>query len=426
MEALINSLRSHLTRLTSELASHTDLLQELRELRETDSRSLREKGNDIARLKEDVERLEGEVEVLRGVVEEGLRERRAGREASMVQEPADIGMSRDLEEDDEEEEEEEEEEVPERHADKRSQRSARQQEFSLAPASDSSDDDEELDLSLASRRQADRTMRTDHATLGSSTTTPHRVQFLDQQELQRIAAEVEERRSDRSFSMNESHNPLPSPRSRSPSLERHGLEQPSFVYAERPPRPTTPIPPSSPSPRPQAKLPLSKGHHPTAATTSRKPSSSRHQAAETPFPQIRGERLERLFFSAPEHNPKTCTVCFRRRRTESGDEDNGDDDEGAGHGHHTHEHRRRERGGRADPIDQMAAGMVSRNELGEVPSDASYFRRVGNQAGLPPQTMAMRVIRELEDDFTHYKRYVTLSYSYLVGFFRANTMLLLV
>ncbi|KAJ2914734.1 hypothetical protein MD484_g5681, partial [Candolleomyces efflorescens] len=410
LEALINSLRSHLTRLTTELASHTDLLQELRELRETDSRSLREKGSDIARLKEDVERLEGEVEVLRGVVEEGLRERRAGREASMVQDQADTGMSRD-EEDEEEEEEEEEEEKQEEEEE---QSKPRFTAFSVIHQSCSSDedDDEELDLSITSRRQtADRTMRTDHATLGSSTTTPHRVQFLDQQELRRIAAEVEERRSDKSFSMNESHNPLPSPgSSRSPSLERRGLEQPSFVYAERPPRPTTPIPPSSPSPRPaaqQAKL-LSKGHHPTAAaTTSRKPSSSRHHQAETPFPQIRGERLERLFFSAPEHNPKTCTVCYRRRRTESGDEEAEEDDE---HEHgHGHGHRHRRGAGRPD----MMEGMVSRNELGEVPSDASYFRRVGNQAGLPPQTMAMRVIRELEDDFTHYKSiYVELADQY--------------
>ncbi|RXW21076.1 hypothetical protein EST38_g4784 [Candolleomyces aberdarensis] len=415
LEALINSLRSHLTRLTSELASHTELLQELRELRETDSQSLREKGNDIARLKEDVERLEGEVEVLRGVVEEGLRERRAGREASMQQSQADIGMSRDLEEEEEEEEEAEAEKEAEKEG-QGSYRAARQQEYSLAVASDSDDDDEEFESSIASRRQADRTMRTDHATLGSSTTTPHRVQFLDQQELQRIAAEVEERRSDRSFSMNESHNPLPSPRSRSPSLERR-LEQPSFVYAERP---TTPIPPS-PSPSAAAQANLSKSRPAAArhATTSRKP-SSRHQA-ETPFPQIRGERLERLFFSAPEHNPKTCTVCYRGRHDKGGDHHRGahghhaesdDEEEGVGairgHGHGGGQRRR----GRTDPLEGMA-GMVSRNELGEVPSDASYFRRVGNQAGLPPQTMAMRVIRELEDDFTHYKSiYVELADQY--------------
>lgn len=37
LEALINSLRSHLTRLTSEPASHQNLLTELRNLRDSDS-----------------------------------------------------------------------------------------------------------------------------------------------------------------------------------------------------------------------------------------------------------------------------------------------------------------------------------------------------------------------------------------------------
>jgi len=38
---------------------------------------------------------------------------------------------------------------------------------------------------------------------------------------------------------------------------------------------------------------------------------------ETPFPQICGKHLKRLFF-APEHNAKTCTVCYRRRNYPSG------------------------------------------------------------------------------------------------------------
>lgn len=51
-------------------------------------------------------------------------------------------------------------------------------------------------------------------------------------------------------------------------------------------------------------------------------------------------------------------------------------------------------------------GEERSRHLEGVPSDASYFRKVGSRAGLPPQTVAMRVIRELEDDFTHYKRCV--------------------
>lgn len=36
----------------------------------------------------------------------------------------------------------------------------------------------------------------------------------------------------------------------------------------------------------------------------------------------------------------------------------------------------------------------------------AYWRQAGQKEGLPPQTVVMRVIRELEDDFTHYKRCV--------------------
>jgi len=113
LEALINSLRSHLTRLTSELASHQDLLTELRNLRDSDSRALKEKGADILKLREEVQRLAGEVEVLRGVIEEGLKERRASREIHVEHSVADIAMSQDLEEEQEEGNEDEEEEVAE-------------------------------------------------------------------------------------------------------------------------------------------------------------------------------------------------------------------------------------------------------------------------------------------------------------------------
>lgn len=59
-------------------------MQELRFLRDSDANALREKSDDVDRLRVQVERLAGEVEVLRGVVEEGLRERRSAREREGV------------------------------------------------------------------------------------------------------------------------------------------------------------------------------------------------------------------------------------------------------------------------------------------------------------------------------------------------------
>src|ERR1700761_5071683 len=65
-----------MARLTSELATHKALLDELRTLREADKNTLRKKVREVDLLRREVEKIAGEVEVLKGVVEEGLRERR--------------------------------------------------------------------------------------------------------------------------------------------------------------------------------------------------------------------------------------------------------------------------------------------------------------------------------------------------------------
>ena len=64
------------------MASQQQLLEDLRGLRESDALSLTEKAQEINELRTEVERLAGEIEVLRGVVEEGLHERRQGRDAA--------------------------------------------------------------------------------------------------------------------------------------------------------------------------------------------------------------------------------------------------------------------------------------------------------------------------------------------------------
>ncbi|KAJ3559487.1 hypothetical protein NM688_g313 [Phlebia brevispora] len=85
LQALVMTLKGHLTRLTSELTDHHRLLEELRNLRDTDVRALKDKSRDVDHLRQEVERLGGEVEVLRGVVEEGLKQRREVREQSTDQ-----------------------------------------------------------------------------------------------------------------------------------------------------------------------------------------------------------------------------------------------------------------------------------------------------------------------------------------------------
>jgi hypothetical protein len=475
LEALISSLRSHLTRLTSELASHQALLSELRRLRDSDAQALREKGAEILQLKEEVQRLAGEVEVLRGVVEEGLKERRSAREIHIEGSAADLGMSQDLEEEDNDNEDELEleEEEPDNNEHERDQdKGVDEREF------DDDDEDEEdepvpFDPNPAPLRAADRTMRTDFATLGSSTNSAP-LRFVNDDELDLIAAEVEERRSNRSNASSVgsgSGTQRARPRSRSPPVRRskratvedeheeeqetsrrhqlpypalpassqHYTTQPQLNVQHAPSRFASSHPEPSTS-RPTAPTPgsTSKTHERRRTGRTSDPVAPEPET-ETPFPQIRGEHLERLFFSAPEHNAKTCTVCYRRRNRPSGaspswshvrgkgtkyastshdavqdekedgqeEEDEGyegsedaDVDHRATNGKGKERERERERE-RESERERERQFVVSFSQ------DPSHWRQAGRKHGLPPQTVVARVIRELEDDFTHYKRYVS-------------------
>ncbi|TFK38989.1 hypothetical protein BDQ12DRAFT_735193 [Crucibulum laeve] len=418
LEALISSLRTHLTRLTAELSSHQELLAELRNMRESDAQTLREKGADITRLKDEVERLAGEVEVLRGVVEEGLKERRASREISMQHEAADVAMSQDIDSEREEDEEEQEREQEER----REWDGSRHYD-------DEEDDDEEAEpfdpLSiLGSSRgevgQADKTMRTDHATLGSSNlanSTPGR--FADSEEFERISAEVEERRLNASangstFSRSRSSSKSPSQRLTRPTAE-DASDEDELHDVSRAPSPSVASYRESVQHR-QRQAQVSSSRPPvTTPRTSRPTKRTGQSELETPFPQIRGERLERLFFSAPEHNAKTCTVCHRRRahpdvsllphrqRKDLNEQNSAvDEDEDKDEGF----------------VEGPEAGRSARNQWRQrehvtVSEDAGHWRRTAQKEGLPPQTVLARVIREIEDDFTHYKSiYVELADQY--------------
>ncbi|KAH8825023.1 hypothetical protein DL96DRAFT_1712058 [Flagelloscypha sp. PMI_526] len=105
LENLLTTLRSHLTRLTKELQSHQKFLKELRELRESDARSLEERGSEIQQLRDEVGRLKGEVDVLREVVEDGLRERRQKvRDHDSAQEESVANTAMSVEESDHESE----------------------------------------------------------------------------------------------------------------------------------------------------------------------------------------------------------------------------------------------------------------------------------------------------------------------------------
>lgn len=400
MEALITSLRTHLARLTSELSSHRELLAELRSLRDIDSVTLREKSSEITQLKNEVERLAGEVEVLRGVVEEGLRERRAAKEASLQH---DSGYQEELHQDTREFAEEERDHVDEEETDEESEDEEVDVETETEDAAFSYAND-------ASRvRNLDKTMRTDHATEGSSRANdPRRAYPMDNSEFERISAEIDDRRSDRSGSANLSQfsrtrSPVqsPSPKPRRSKTMDYSVAYDMSTMARRA---------SSPDPLSDPEDALQEEQFSLAPGPSRRSSGSgrdndtrrsRKQKSETeaPFPKIRGEQLERLFFAAPEHDSRTCTTCNRRRQGSSGTQ------------RATRQTRPRQGGGdqddegfaeELDEVQSQNRGEWKRRERSLQDIDEVSF--VARQEGLPPQTIVARIIRELEDDFTHYKR----------------------
>ncbi len=411
LEALVITLRSHLSRLTQELSSHQALLTELRTLQENDHQTLKDKSAEIDRLRAEVERLAGEVEVLRGVVEEGLKERRTARENSQaarsrMDEPNPVPAH---------EEESHQSQPP--------------------PEESSSEDEEEVDdgdfdpisipgSSRANIGNTDKTMRTDHATLGSGVSVnPSR--FINDEELEQISADIEERRSGRSSIASQSLNEEDqTPVDNMTELERTAqLEDVEVVEEERAPSPgpsrrrRRDLSTTEPPPRPAAPTPGHATHH------NRRQRQGLDNAEEAPFPKIRGEQLERLFFSAPPHNANTCNVCFRRRRNcddkrptspfwlhgEEGDFANRaeigqeEEDEGFAEG--------------SEEMDQDAVRPRSGSGAGSrVPPSRAAFAGYGTSNGVPPQTVLMKVIRELEDDFTHYKRFVCIFQPFLFAY----------
>ncbi|THV03823.1 hypothetical protein K435DRAFT_747317 [Dendrothele bispora CBS 962.96] len=465
LEALIASLRSHLTRLTADLSSHQQLLEELRSLRESDARTMKERGTEVTRLKNEVERLAGEIEVLRGVVEEGLKERRLARESSQLDQSHDasesIGVQQTLEETqeeyhqgqeslpatreevaevelgeqkEEEEEEEDDDEVVEEEEEEEEEDST-PVPFDPMSIPGSSRDDVEL---------PDRTMRTDRATVGTARTPPTTSRFINDDELDRIRADVEERRSEKSYSQFDSQLLEPS-RCSSPFIKPRratveavadmdgSVRNPYFNDGSRPVSPalsarsyssrdsdhqTSIRHQHASTSRPSVPTPAhaKRAHHAVTAAVD-------ESMEETPFPEIRGQRLERLFKSAPEHNTETCTVCHRCKRSaevmrhrptspswlpsrlgrrDLASEDGEDEDEGFVDGPDEAEvETEKERLVREDK---------RRGKRREVrPSKDSYEKR----KNLPQQTVLARVIRELEDDFTHYKSvYVELADQY--------------
>lgn len=137
------------------------------------------------------------------------------------------------------------------------------------------------------------------------------------------------------------------------------------------------------------------------------PNTKPNDAVESnpPFPKISSERMERLFFSAPRHNATSCRMCKSHQ----------------GH-HHAHSNNaRRDSHDAANDHQDKDEGFDEGIELRPL-SDRPYGRGVGRTytieeildrmdrnggtlrpGDIPPQTVLARVVGELEDEFAHFR-----------------------
>ncbi|KIK80929.1 hypothetical protein PAXRUDRAFT_833216 [Paxillus rubicundulus Ve08.2h10] len=361
LEALITTLRHHLTRVTSDLSSQQQLLEELRCLRESDVLSLAEKTQEINQLRTEVERLAGEIEVLRGVVEEGLNERRQVREGALdeqTDEPSlDVVMP-------------EKSNLTCRHS-------------PPTPA-------------LSLRRSPPGTpTHSNHSRAPSpsivDSPAPSIRRFINREELDRISEDLDERRSERAS--NASSQSASLAEDNSDTEERVSVVQSAQLeYDEA---------------RPASLAPSSvKSHQTTRPHVRIQDPTVKGDAvgSNPPFPSINSERMERLFFSASRHNANSCRMC-KGRRPHSHNIMHGERNN-----HHTPHEREGNDEGFDEGLDHQADSVREVNGgIALAPTVKEILERMDRNGGtlrpvdIPPQTVLARVVGELEDEFTHFR-----------------------
>ncbi|KIJ54960.1 hypothetical protein M422DRAFT_24821 [Sphaerobolus stellatus SS14] len=440
LESFVNTMRNHMTRLTSELALHQSLIEGLR----ADAHSTEEVEAEVQTLRGEVDRLAGEVERLKTFVEDGVRERQRAKEANSRVEsereereyerdgqesamPSQVGIDMTYVTNpllQSQSQDHDQESVSQSQLEEQGQgyrqggqypghswsarfdesQSARDDGYGYghegyedepepAPESlhEAAESEPEPDHDEEQRQEQEHDPEQDPESDYEPEPEPEprpktrRQRFIEDSELARVEAEMQERRSERSGSVasERSHQSLgrenDSGNGSSVREERQSLHENSSIRwtSRRAQPPQVTVRPASPAQHhiQRARSPAPQHQH----ERSRTPVPVQiHE--EVPLPQVRGSRIERLFYSAPEHDAKSCPACMRQRMNSRNG--NNDDDNG---GYDDVQERLRDIGERFSP--KPKGRRTGRAKFGS--------ETAGGALG--------RVIRELEDDFTHYK-----------------------
>ncbi|KAG8961617.1 hypothetical protein FRC03_005169 [Tulasnella sp. 419] len=425
LEGLVTSLRAQIVDLKIELENREQIIEDLRQSKETDAREIAKKKDEVEKLLYDIDYLKTEVSRLRGVVEAGLEERRTGREVQDSRRPLSTVPEASIEESGSgyrptstmghykqpaqshnpqedtfltDSEEEEQSYRPYRQTRAPMVHMDATLEYTMGDHDDTRDSVAvpqpaptgtrlrsgsnastlPVQSGFASRpgflppraespfkrpqsqlsSKSGSTNHDDGASAASSSRSARarRNRFIDEDELAKLEADVSERRSERA---NRSHDSI---RSRLAAQDEHDRSMS---------RASDPGVPSAPKASAEHQ-PLTRHHSsPPALRIQNYP----------PFPRIRGERMERLFFAPSRHDENKCPNC---RAQKQGQE-------------HADE-------GRKSP-EWLTAFMRRRNHDG---ADVAGER-------LPNKTIVSRVIGELEEEFNHYKAiYIELAQQYAI------------
>ncbi|KAI6101976.1 hypothetical protein EV401DRAFT_2025538 [Pisolithus croceorrhizus] len=392
LESLISTLRTHLARVTSDLSIQQQLLEDLRRLRESDALSLAEKTEEINQLRNEMERLAGEIEVLRGVVEEGLNERRQARESAGEEQDDDVESTADTEQS-------EESEVEPANESPSPNRISRPSTPVPSLRRSVSETSERLNRS----RPASPAF-TEHPRVASA------LRFIDPDVVNPRSADLEEHRPQSpdtsTSSASASRDMMPAapsrPEDRTSGSPSRRWDCRQLVGAEDELMPAV---------RSTAEPPLRAAKGQPSQTSQPRQKEGNLKTDDTkptpPFPRISAD-LEHLFFSSPRRHTKACHMCKDRRSQCHAQTDNG-----RPQACERHERERSENNDLSDAGEMTGARRPSRHDddapVEGIPNIEEIIERMDRNGGvlrpsdIPPQTVLARVVRELEDEFTHYK-----------------------
>ncbi|KAF8318980.1 hypothetical protein DL93DRAFT_2164691 [Clavulina sp. PMI_390] len=411
LERVVDDLHSQLASMNQRLEEYKLTVEELQHQREDDEQQILARAGEISNLRGEVDRLAQEVRRLRGVIESKLHERQLRPSSAPALETRRRVSIRDRvaapyppQSDDENDELESQlEQTQIIHEDDTLQAGEVERE----------QDPVRWAQSIPRRRDHDRLSTVDEVSEPpSSVPIPHNrpaSRFSNRHPPRQYArsdqehSEVDEEANDwgREFHTTPATAGSSRPARKFEDISEIDLtanfdRRSNLSYAESHASDATPLPVASSHPRayfqPSQQRPSSRAG-PSHAPMPPSHKNTRPVSPSEAFPRIRSSKTEHLFFSLPDHDERTCRTCRH-------------DLDHPAPSNSSRRHRKEDGRDSAEGQKRMLHAAT------EMLDDVRKGKPVDDDA-IPPQAVMARLLRELEDDFMHYKStYIELADQY--------------